>query len=182
MKITMQQDFLAWYEPIHAPFVRFCSSKAIGWMETEDLVQEAILATLQGYNRIEDKKKLLGFMIGIVKNILHKYHRRAKFSSPWDERVLEKLAARTTDPIIALDLQYLLKALKQLPKDQEEAIQLFELSGFSIQEIAAIQSVSPGAIKTRISRGRKKLRELVQDEDSKMSLSQRLAIYASILF
>lgn len=48
MKITMQQKNLAWYEPIHAPFVRFCSSKAIGWMETDDLVQEAILATAQG--------------------------------------------------------------------------------------------------------------------------------------
>ena len=161
---------------------RFCSSKAIGWLETEDLVQEAILATLQGYHNIQDKNKLLGFMIGVVKNILSKYHRRAKFSSPWDERVLEKLTARTADPDIALDLQYLLKTLKQLPTAQEEAIQLFELSGFSIQEIAEIQSVSSGTVKTRISRGRKKLRELLQDEDSKLSLSQRLAIYASILF
>ena len=182
MQITSHQEFLNWYEPIHTSFVRFCSSKAIGWMETEDLVQAAILATLEGFNRIEDKNKLLGFMIGIVNNILKKHHRRAKFTSPWDERVLEKLESRTTDPNIALDLQYLLKTLKQLPPEQEEAIQLYELSGFSIQEIAEIQVISPGAVKTRISRGRKKLRELLQDENSSMSLSQRLAIYASILF
>ena len=79
MKIAAHQDFLDWYQPIHAPFVRFCSSKAIGWMETEDLVQEAILATLQRFYRIEHKDKLLGFMVGIVKNIMGKYHRRAKF-------------------------------------------------------------------------------------------------------
>jgi len=182
MEITTHQDFLDWYQPIHTPFVRFCSSKAIGWIETEDLVQEAILATLQGFYRIEDKNKLLGFMIGVVNNIMGKHHRRAKFKSPWDERMLEKLESRTTDPAIALDLQYLIKTLKQLPKNQEEAIQLFELSGFSIREIAAIQAVSPGAVKTRISRGRKKLKELLQDENSTMSITQRLAIYASILF
>jgi len=40
MKMTAHQEFLDWYQPIHEPFVRFCSSKAIGWMEIEDLVQE----------------------------------------------------------------------------------------------------------------------------------------------
>lgn len=182
MKMTTHQDFLDWYEPIHGPFVRFCSSKAIGWMETEDLVQEAILATLQGFNRIEDKNKLLGYMISIVNNTVKKHHRRAKFRGTWDERVLEKLEHRTTDPTVALDLQYLLKTIKQLPKVQAEAIELFELSGFSIKEIAEIQGVSTGAVKTRISRGRQHLRTLLQDENSTMSLTQRLAIYASILF
>ena len=182
MESTEHQAFLDWYQPVHDSFVRFCSSKAIGFMETEDLVQETILATLKGFDRIEDRSKLLGYMIGIVNNIINKHHRRAKFSSRWDERVLEKLESRTTDPTIALDLQFLLKALKQLPAQQEEAIQLFELSGFSIREIATIQKISEGAVKTRISRGRKQLRSLLQDEDSKLSISQRLAIYASILF
>ena len=182
MKITTHQDFLDWYQPIHEPFVRFCSSKAIGWMETEDLVQEAILATLQGFYRIEDKKKLLGYMISIVNNTVNKHHRRAKFRGSWDERVLEKIENRINDPVVALDLQYLLKTIKQLPKEQAEAIELFELSGFSIKEIAEIQAVSTGAVKTRISRGRKQLRTLLQDENSSMSIAQRLAIYASILF
>jgi len=182
MKNETHQEFLNWYQPIHTPFVRYCSSKAIGWMETQDLVQAAILATLQGFPRIKDKHKLLGYMIGIVKNILHKHHRQAKFRGTWDERVLEKLESRTTDPIMALDLQYLLKTVKQLPPVQEEAIELFELSGFSIKEIAEIQGVSTGAVKTRISRGRKKLKSLLQDDSNEMTLSQRLAIYTSILF
>lgn len=182
MESTSAEDFLSLYQPIHASFIRFCSSRAMGWMETEDLAQEAILATLQGFPRIRDKSKLLGFMIGIVNNIIKKQIRRAKFSVPWDERVLEKLTTRTADPAIALDLQYLLKTLKQLPQNQREAIELFELSGFSIQEIAEIQEISPNAVKTRISRGRKKLRTLLQDENSTLSIAQRLAIYVSILF
>lgn len=40
MKIAAHQDFLDWYQPIHAPFVRFCSSKAKSsdgdnWMRAE---------------------------------------------------------------------------------------------------------------------------------------------------
>jgi RNA polymerase sigma-70 factor (ECF subfamily) len=180
--MSKHQAFIQWYQPIHEPFIRYCSSKAIGWMETEDLAQETILATLERFEQIKDKKRLLGYMIGVVNNLVGKQYRRAKFQTEWDEKVLEKLESRTKNPEIALDLQYLLKAMNQLPHTQKEAIELFELSGFSIAEVADIQEVSIGAVKTRISRGRKTLRSLLQDEDKKMPLSQRLAIYASILF
>ena len=51
------QDFLKWYEPLHEGFTRFCSSRAFGVMETEDLVQESLLAVLQNFHRVEDKEK-----------------------------------------------------------------------------------------------------------------------------
>ena len=182
MQKNNHQEFLQRYGAIHAPFIRYCSTKAIGWMETEDLAQEAILTTLVNYASIEAKEKLLAYMIGIVNNIVFKYLRRGKFRGTWDERILEKLESRTGDPEIALDLQYLLKAIKELPKSQAEAIELFELCGLSIKEIATIQEVSAGAVKTRISRGRKQLKTMLQEEGNTMTLAQRLAIYTSILF
>lgn len=182
MKPNPHQDFLDWYQPIHEAFTRYCSSRAYALMETEDLVQEAVLATLQGFTRVEDKQKLLGYMIGVANNIVRNKRRRLKFRGEWNEKALEKLESQTESPEVALDIHYLLKTLEQLPEKQREAILLFEISGFSMKEISDIQDASLAATKTRISRGRKKLRELLSEEGSHLSVAQRLAIYASILF
>jgi hypothetical protein len=50
------------------------------------------------------------------------------------------------------------RALARLPAVQREAVILFELEEYSVEEIAAMQKVSVGAVKSRISRGREKLR------------------------
>jgi len=81
MNANKNQEFLTWYEPIHNPFIRYCSTIAYGILETEDLAQEAILATLQNYNKVKDKKKLLNYMIGIVRNLVKKQRRRKKTTS-----------------------------------------------------------------------------------------------------
>ncbi len=177
------EEFLQWYQPIHASFARYCSSRAYGWMEGEDLVQEAVLATLEAFYRIEKKEKLLSFMIGVVNNILKNRFRRAKFRAEWKEEVLEKMESRIGDPELALDIHYLHKCIDQLPENQKEALLLFEISGFSIKELALIQNTSPGAVKTRLSRARKTLQEMLNEgsiSSKKMPLSKRLAIYASL--
>lgn len=176
-----KQDFLIWYEPIHPALTRYCSSRAWGLMETEDLVQEAVLATLQNFHRVRDKEKLLGFMIGVVNNMIKNKLRRRKFRGTWDEKRMAQLESQITDPEVLLDIQYLHKTIEQLPERQREALTLFEISGFSIREISVIQQSTEAATKVRLSRSRKKLRELLDDKKSTMSISQRLAVYASIL-
>ena len=181
MKNEVKHQFLEWYQPIHEPFTRYCSSRAYGLIEAEDLVQEAVLAALQGFDRLHDKEKLLSFMIGVVNNIIRNKNRRKKFKASWDEKVLEQLESQAPNPEVALDIHYLLKALDQLPEKQKEAILLFEISGFSMKEIGEIQESSLSATKTRISRGRQELKRLLSEDGRKMPLSKRLAIYASFL-
>lgn len=182
MKNETHAAFLKLYEPLHERFVRYCSSRAFGLLETEDLVQEAILIALRNFDKIEDREKLLGYLIGTVNNLLRQARRRQKFRGEWEESALEKLKARTTDPDVALDIHFLLKAIEQLNEKQKEAILLFEVSGFSIREISEIQGDSKGAVKTRLSRSRSELRKLLSEDGRAIPMSKRLAIYASILF
>ena len=178
------QDFLAWYQPIHAAFVRYCSSQTYGWLDTEDLVQETVLATLEAFSRIEHKDKLLSFMIGVANNKLRNKRRRAKFRAEWQDDILEKMESRLGDPELALDIRELHRNIDQLPEKQKEALLLFEISGFSIREVAAIQDSSEAAVKTRLSRARKALQMLLDEEYSptakKRSLAQQLVAYASL--
>jgi RNA polymerase sigma-70 factor (ECF subfamily) len=177
-----QAEFLQWYEPLHERFLRYCDSQTFGIHSAEDLVQEAVLAALAGWDRLEDKNRLLGYMIGIVNNQLRTLRRRAKFRGEWSESRMAQLESRLGgDAEVALDLQYLLKAMDELPENQREALLLQAVSGFSIREIALAQRCSEGAVKTRISRARTRLRELLSEDGRPLTVGQRLRIYASIL-
>ncbi|MEP7127846.1 MAG: RNA polymerase sigma factor [Chitinophagales bacterium] len=164
MTTPTHQEFLTLYKPLHERFTRYCSSNAYGLMETEDLVQDTILATLQHFDRINDKQKLLSYMIGAANNIVKNLLRRQKFKGVYDEKTALKLEGRIGNPEIALDIHYLYKALNQLALKDKEAIILFEVSGFSIREISEMQHASEGATKTRLSRVRQKLKDLLTEE------------------
>lgn len=178
----LHQEFLTLYEPLHDRFTRYCSSNAYGLMETEDLVQETILCTLQQFERIHDKNKLLWYMIGVANNIVKNQLRRQKFKGTFDEHAANKLKARTGDPEVALDIHYLYKALHQLPAKDKEAVILFEISGFSIREISAAQKSSEGAVKTRLSRARQKLKEILSDQPLKSKVPVKEFTLFSIFF
>ncbi|MBI1227008.1 MAG: sigma-70 family RNA polymerase sigma factor [Bacteroidetes bacterium] len=182
MTQSPHEEFLRWYEPVHEQFARYCSSKALAVMPTEDLMQEAILQTLQGWYRIQEKEKVLGYLIGVVNNLVRRAKRQQKFSGDFDGQMLQLLESRTGNPETALDIHYLLKAIEKLPEQQREALNLFELSGFSIREISEIQESSEAAVKTRLSRARQKLREELLEDRRPTPLTARLTALASILF
>jgi RNA polymerase sigma-70 factor (ECF subfamily) len=179
---SQQSAFLKWYAPVHDRFVRYCDARCMGLADPEDLVQDAILSALEQWEALVDKDRLLAYMIGIVNNRLRNQLRSKRVHRRYVEtrkRTLdERLPAR---PEAALDLHFLLRAMDELPAAQREALLLQAVSGFSIQEIAAVQQVSPGAVKTRVSRARKQLKELLSEDGSALSLRQRLHIYTSIL-
>jgi RNA polymerase sigma factor (sigma-70 family) len=49
-------------------------------------------------------------------------------------------------------------ALSRLPPSQREAVVLLEIEGCTLEEIAGLQGSSITAVKTRVSRGRERLR------------------------
>jgi RNA polymerase sigma-70 factor (ECF subfamily) len=176
------KDFMRWYAPLHERFARYCASQSLGMNSSSDLMQDAILSALEQWDRIEDKDRLLSYMVGIVNNRLRNHLRSAAVHRKYLEsrkRVLhDRLPAR---PELALDLHFLLRAVDTLPASSREALLLSTVSGFSIREIADIQGASEAAVKTRISRARQRLRELFSEEGRPLSIGERLQIYASIL-
>ena len=52
--------------------------------------------------------------------------------------------------------------LKGLPDDQRVAIVLCDVEGYDYNEIADLETVSLGTVKSRISRARSKLRDCLQ--------------------
>lgn len=70
---------------------------------------------------------------------------------------------------------HLEQALAGLPDDQRLAIILSDVQGYGYEEIAQIMNVAIGTVKSRISRGRSKLREELQRTSGSRELFDRIA-------
>lgn len=65
------------------------------------------------------------------------------------------------------------RALDGLPDDQRLAIILSDIQGYAYEEIAEITDVAIGTVKSRISRGRSRLRDLLRENDAHRELFER---------
>lgn len=64
-----------------------------------------------------------------------------------------------------LEQQELMNAIKKLPSDFREVILLFYYQDMGISEISAMMNVPEGTISSRLSRGRKKLEQILKESD-----------------
>lgn len=68
---------------------------------------------------------------------------------------------------------FLEAALAELPEDQRLAIVLSDVQGYPYDEIAEVMGVAIGTVKSRISRGRSRLREVLRGTPRGMELVER---------
>ena len=156
-------DFMALYNPVHAKFERFCRARVYGDMFYKDLMHDTIVVAYEKLDTLKSQSAFFHFLCGIAIRILSNSNRKKKperWSSEKDFFHVEDESVRA-DKKDSVDFLYL--GLSQLSDDTREALILFEISGFSIVEIADLQSASISAIKQRLFRGRKELLAVLND-------------------
>lgn len=150
------------YQGCHEPFVRYCSALAYGKMDVQDLVQDVLLSAFQRFDTIEKKDELLHYLVRAARYRAISVWRLQRRNTAICEKQISRLRERGASAEMLVDVRILYEALHQLPSGQREALILFEVSGLSMAEIAAIQGTSEGAVKTNVSRGRAKVRALLE--------------------
>ena len=154
---------MALYRPIHKRFVRYCQARAYGHYDPEDLVNETVLKAYEKFDEVKQPEAFLYYLFSIAKNILRNNARRQKFHGDFEEEQAANLVGGENQGEANLEAEMLYKALDQLPEEQREAVILFDLSGFSVKEVMELQNAGSSAVKTRLSRGRKRLAELLKE-------------------
>lgn len=155
-----QRHFLNLYEPVHERFERFCRVRANGAMDFRDLVNESLLVAFQKFEDLQSEKAFLSFLIGISIRILANHRRKQGRFEPITEITMEESYSPARSEQLA-EVHLLYQAIAKLPPEQKESIILYEISGFSMKEIAQLHEVSIEAVKKRLQRGRKRLTELL---------------------
>jgi len=164
MKDSKQEKFLELYKPIHDRFERFCRARVYGEMEFKDLINETLLVAYEKFETLKSEKAFLSFLFSISVRILANSHRKKKTDSLSSSEKLNSHLDANANTERDAEVYYLHKALSLLKSDQREALILFEISGFSIKEVAKIQEASESAVKQRLKRGREKLTEILTFE------------------
>ncbi|HEX2294406.1 MAG TPA: sigma-70 family RNA polymerase sigma factor [Actinomycetota bacterium] len=87
--------------------------------------------------------------------------RRRRLPEPVEEVPERPRPGIGTEEVVGLRLD-LARALAQLPDDYREAVVMHDLGALPYEEIASITGVALGTVKSRISRGRRRLAELLE--------------------
>jgi len=140
--------------------------------EAEDVLQESLLKALENIDSLKDESRFRPWFFTIVTREFCT-HLRKRF---WKRFLpIESHASITEMPEIYSrheqnDRQQLNIALGKLSAKERSAVLLFEIAGFSVEEIKGIQSErSLSAVKSRLSRARTKLRKYITELEKKGS-------------
>ena len=136
--------------------------------EAEDISQQAFLDAQRKLDTLRDPDKVRAWLFMIVRNL---YRRRIRDRVTRGEVALEVLAdpvdqKRGGDERVerSLDSESLQQVLNELPEEFRSVLLLFYFRELSYREIAEQLDVPIGTVMSRLSRGKKQLRERISPE------------------
>lgn len=139
----------------------FLSRRISNPADVDDLTQEILLRMHQNAGSLSDVKRVHGWIWQIARNAVVDHYRRRRPTVDLDSLDLDIEAEQSSD-IQELVLTWLAPTIEELPEPYREAMRLSEIDGLPQAEVATRLSLSLSGAKSRIQRGRVKLREALQ--------------------
>lgn len=132
----------------------------------DDLVQESLLRGLDKLHLWEEGTNFGAWLQTILHNQFVNQIRRARREGIVVEltEVEEPLSHRPTQET-SLELRDVRRALNKLPEGQRDAVLLIGLGGLCYSHAARVTGVQIGTVRSRLSRGREKLRTAASGSD-----------------
>jgi RNA polymerase sigma-70 factor, ECF subfamily len=140
--------------------------------DAEDLVQETFAKAFAAFHRFEDGSNLLGWLFRILTNtFINAYRKRQRHRelltgvigtwqpagpSTWSPSAEAEALAYLPDSDVT-------QALRRLPQKFRVAVYLADVADLPYQEIAVIMGTPVGTVMSRVHRGRRRLRVLLED-------------------
>jgi RNA polymerase sigma-70 factor (ECF subfamily) len=145
--------------------------------DAEDLVQETYLKAFAAFDSFTDGTNLKAWLFRILTNTyinIYRKKQRQPYQTGTDDltdwqiaeaeshtsRGLRSAEAEALDRLADADV---VEALAAMPEDFRMAVYLADVEGFAYKEIAEIMETPVGTVMSRLHRGRKLLRELLED-------------------
>jgi len=127
----------------------------------DDVVQDVYLQAWKSFGQFERGTNCRAWLFKILFHTLHHYRRK------WlnlrminqSEEILDLAAASNPPPLAHITDEEMLAALSDVPIDFRAVVLLIDVEEFSYKEAAGILNVPIGTVMSRLSRGRKLLRD-----------------------
>lgn len=131
--------------------------------KSEDLVQITVLKAWEHRERFEENTCLRAWLFTIMRNAFISGIRSLRHEVQDTDNQFSSQIEVPAAQYDALALKQLLSLIETLPRTQRTALLLMGANGYSQQEAAEICNCSLGTIKSRVSRARASLHEMMDE-------------------
>ena len=140
---------------------------ADGTDDAEDLVQETFHRTLRKLGRFDERRPFRPWFFSILRNSgRNLVARRNRWRTvPLPESLVAKRRSPFDDASSAEIRERLSAAIERLPEMQRGCFRLYDVEGFTGEEVADMLGIAPGTVRTHLHRARQSLRESLRPTD-----------------
>src|SRR5579863_1819652 len=131
----------------------------------DDLAQDAMIKAWDARNSFSLGTNMKAWTFMILRNQFYSEKRRSWRQTQLDQEAAERTLVAADDPAAPIALDELRQGLGELPLEQREALILVGAGGFAYDEAAAICGCAVGTVKSRVSRARRALHEILESGD-----------------
>lgn len=151
----------------HLPNLRAFAYSLCGNMDrADDLVQETVMKAWAAMESYEAGSNMKAWLFTILRNVFYSECRKRKREVEDAEGALAAKLSVHAAQDGHMDLQDLSAAIQDLPEEQREALILVGATGASYEEAAEICGCAVGTIKSRVSRARQHLIDVLNLADT----------------
>lgn len=153
------------WKDYHSELSRFVGAQTRNAADAEDVLQNVFLKIHARFETLKDPDKIRGWLLQIAKNAATDFYRARRFEAQLPEGFeppveTEKSEERKCFNDASLCL---LPLIDRLPLIYKTAVKLSELDGWTNKRVAQDEGVSLSAVKSRVRRGRKMIKKMLDD-------------------